>query len=741
MENMTITPDVVKEQGLSQEEYKKICKLLKREPNFTELGLFSAMWSEHCSYKNSKPVLKLFHTTGKQVIQGPGENAGVVDIGDGLAACFKIESHNHPSAVEPYDASATGGGGCIRDIFTMGAKPVALLDSLRLGKLTNEKVKFLFNEIIRGFTDYANEAGVPVVGGEIYFDECYEGNPLVNAMTVGILKKKNLMKARASGERNLVLIVGGATGKDGVAGASFASGGLDEDSEKKKSAVAIGDPKMGRILREACLELIGGNSIVGMQDMGAAGLVCSASETAYNAGMGIEIDISLVPRKEKGMSAYEVMLSESQERMLVIAEKAKLEKVKKIFSKWNVPATVIGKVTSDGILTVKEEKKTVASVPVKFLVEAPVYHREEKQPAYLNEAKKLDLKTVKEPKDLKEVLLKLLSAPTISSKESACEKGDPKNAGDVMVGSGADSAVVAIAGTNKALALTTDCNGRYCYLDPYRGGQIAVAEAARNLSCTGAKPLAITDGLNFGNPMDPEIFWQFKQAVMGISDACKALDTPVVSGNVSFYNENPRGSVDPTPIVGMVGLIEDVSTVRTPSFKAEGDKIMLLGENKNELGGSEYLKIVHNLKKGKVPGIDLERERSLEQCCQEIAKKKAANSLHDCSEGGVAVALAECSIMDKKRKLGATVDFSDTNIRRDALLFGETQSRVVISCSPENTAEVKKTAAKYKVPVCQIGEVGGDKLVIKRGKEVFITSKVSELDEAWRGTVRKYIKV
>jgi len=741
VENVTITPDVVKEQGLSQEEYKKICSLLKREPNFTELGLFSAMWSEHCSYKNSKPVLKLFHTTGKQVLQGPGENAGVVDLGDGLGVAFKVESHNHPSVVEPYEASATGGGGCIRDIFTMGAKPVGLLGSLRLGNLSDEKVRFLFKEIGRGFTDYANKVGIPVVGGEIYFDECYEGNPLVNAMTVGILKKKNLTKARASGVGNPILIVGGATGRDGVAGASFASGGLDEGSEKKKSAVAIGDPKMGRILREACLELIENGLTVGMQDMGAAGLVCSTAETAYKAGMGIEIDLNLVPRKEEGMDSYEVMLSESQERMLVIVEKEKLEKVKKTFSKWNVPATVIGKVTSDGILTVKEKNNVVASVPVKFLIEAPVYQREEKRPAYLDQANSLNLKTVKEPENLKEVLLKLLATPTISSKELVYKKSDPKNAGDILSMPGSsDSAVVAIPGTKKALAMTVDCNGRYCYLDPYKGGQIAVAEAARNIACAGAKALALTDGLNFGNPMDPEIFWQFKQVVLGISEASKVLDTPVVSGNVSFYNENPRGSVDPTAIIGMVGVIEDVSKIRTQSFKKQGDKIILLGESRNELGGSEYLKVVHNLKKGPVPVIDLEKEKSLQKCCQEITGHGLANSLHDCSEGGLAVAIAESCITDGSKKQGASINLSGADIRNDALLFGKTQTRIVISCPPKNADKIKQIAAKQGVPVQEIGEVGGDGLTIKKDGRILIDAKIKDLDSAWRGGLKKYLE-
>ena len=733
---LAITKEVIEGQGLSIEEYEMIKKRLGREPNYTELGLFSAMWSEHCSYKNSKPVLKLFPTRGKQVIQGPGENAGVVDIGDGLGVAFKIESHNHPSAIEPYAASATGGGGCLRDIFTMGARPIGLLDSLRLGSLDKGRVKFLFKNIIKGFTDYANIAGIPVLGGEIYFDETFEGNPLVNAMTVGILKKKDLVKARAAGVGNLVLIVGGATGRDGVEGAAFASGALDEESSKKTSAVAIGDPHMGRILKEACLELMQKGLVLGMQDMGAAGLICSTCETSYKAGTGIEIDISLVPRKEKGMSAYEIMLSESQERMLVIIDKAKIAAVKNIFAKWKVPVDIIGRVTGDGMVRVKEKDEVVAEVLSAALVEAPVYQRKAVRPKYLASLNKLNLSSIKQPKDYDSVLLKLLSNPTIASKDWVFKHGDPKAAKDVFLGPGSDAAAVAVAGTKKAVAATVDCNSTYCYLDPFNGGAIAVAEAARNLVCTGAKPLAITDGINFGNPKNPEVFWQFRQAALGISKACRVLNTPVVSGNVSFNNENPKGSVDPTPIVGMVGLIKDKSKIATQNFKDSGDKIILLGRNKEELGGSEYLKTIHGLKRGKVPAIDLKLEKNVQKTALEAIEKGLVQSAHDCSEGGLAVALAESCISDPEKKLGAAVKLDTKNMRLDALLFGESQSRIILSAKKNNVQKILKIAKKNKTPVAIIGEVGGSKLLINK----VINSSVRELDKTWRKSIESYLK-
>jgi phosphoribosylformylglycinamidine synthase len=734
--NFAITKELVEKQGLSWEEYQEIKKRIGREPNYTELGMFSAMWSEHCSYKNSKPILKLFPTKGKRVIQGPGENAGVVDIGDGLGVVFKIESHNHPSAVEPYAASATGGGGCIRDIFTMGARPIGLLDSLRLGSLSKERVKFLFKNIIKGFTDYANVVGIPVLAGEIYFDESYEGNPLVNAMTVGIVKNKSLVKARARGIDNLVLIVGGATGRDGVEGAAFASSGLDEEAAKKSSAVAIGDPQMGKILREACLELIEKGLVIGMQDMGAAGLTCSTCETSYKANTGMEIDIALIPRKEEGMSAYEIMLSESQERMLVIVDKNKLKEVKKIFAKWKVPVDVIGKVTNDAMVRVKENGKIVAQVPAAALVEAPVYQRKASRPKYLAEASKLNLKAIKEPPDFGEILLKLLSNPTIASKNWVFKHADPQAAKDVLVGPGSsDAGVALVAGTNKAIAATADCNSTYCYLDPFKGGQIAVAEAARNIVCSGAQPLAITDGINFGNPKNPEVFWQFKQSALGISKACRALNTPVVSGNVSFNNENPKGSVDPTPIVGMVGLIKDKEKITTQYFKNSQDVIILLGKNKEELGGSEYLKTVYGLKKGKCPEIDLILEKKVQKAALEAINKGLVESAHDCSEGGLAVALAESCLSNPQKKLGAVIELASAKIRKDALLFGESQSRIILSARPQNVKKILSIAKKNKTPVAVIGYVRGDSLVI----EGLVNISLTELAQAWDGAIEKQL--
>ena len=735
-DGLTITKEIIEKQGLSIEEYEMIKKSLGRQPNFTELGMFSAMWSEHCSYKNSKPILKLFPTKGKQVIQGPGENAGVVDIGDGMGVVFKVESHNHPSAVEPYAASATGGGGCIRDIFTMGAKPIGLLDSLRLGSLEDKHVRFLFKNIVRGFTDYTNLVGLPVLGGEIYFDDSYAGNPLVNAMTVGIVRNKAIIKAMAKGVDNLVLIVGGATGRDGVEGAAFASSGLDEEAIKKSSAVAIGDPKMGKILREACLELMHKGLVIGMQDMGAAGLTCSTCETSYKANTGIEIDIALVPRKEEGMNAYEVMLSESQERMLVIVDKDRLEEVRKVFAKWKVPVDVIGRVTDDGLVRVKENGEVVAEVPAAALVEAPIYHRNATKPKYLSKVNQLNLASIKEPKDYNRALVKLLSNPTIASKAWVFKHGDPKVAGDVLLGPGSDAGIAAVPGTKKAIAVTTDCNSTYCYLDPFKGGEIAVAEAARNLVCVGAKPLAITDGINFGNPKNPEVFWQFKQAALGISKACRALNTPVVSGNVSFNNENPKGSVDPTPIVGMVGLVKDKAKIVTQYFKNKGDVILLLGKNKEELGGSEYIKTIHSLKKGKVPDIDLKLEKSAQKTTLEAIEKGLVESAHDCSEGGLAVALAESCISNSAKLIGAKVDLAGERMRADALLFGESQSRIVLSAKPKNVKKILQIAKKNKTPVAIIGEVGGNKLVINR----LVNLSVNDLYKAWHNAIENHLK-
>ena len=718
--------------GLSPDEHKKIIELLKKEPNYTELGLFSAMWSEHCSYKNSKRLLKLLPKEAKEVFIGSGENSGAVSITDDQAIVFKVESHNHPSAVAPYEASATGGGGCIRDIFTVGARPLFLLGSLRFGLMSNERTVHLFKEIGRGFTDYANDVGFPVLAGEVCCDESYQGNPLVNAMVVGILNKDELVRAKAEGVGNLVLIVGGPTGKDGVEGASFASAGLDESSQEKTNAVAIGDSKMGKQLIGACLELAKKKLVVGMQDMGAAGLVCSTSETAYKAGTGIEIDISSVPRKEEGMTPYEVMLSESQERMLLIVRPENLEEVEKVLQGYAVPSSLIGKVTDDGMLRVKEKGNLIAEVPAKFLAEGPEYVRETSQPKYLEETRNLNLEEIKAPQDYNSVLGELLSSPTIASKEWIAKKVDPGLTKNSCLASGNDTCVYYLAEINKAVAASIDGNGLYCYLDPFLGGEIAVAEAARNLVCCGAQPLGLTDGLNFGNPYNPEVYWQFEKVISGISQACKVFGLAVVSGNVSFYNESPKGAIYPTPVIGMVGLIDDVKTITSCDFKNENDLILLFGENKEELGGSQYLRLIHGQAKGTPPQIDLEQEKRLQQAVLKIVRQGLARSAHDCSQGGLAVALAESCIAGR---LGALINL-DQKIRTDALLFGETQSRIIISLSPADEDKVKEICSEFNVQYKCIGKVKGDCLKINDS----IDFKVADLEKAYKEAIPKIVK-
>ncbi len=734
--------ELAKEMGFTAEEFNEIKKLLGREPNFTELGVFSAMWSEHCSYKNSRKLFSLFPTKGKQVLVGAGEeNSGIVDIGDGLGVAFKIESHNHPSAVEPFEAAATGIGGCLRDIFTTGARPVAGLGSLRFGSLDNERVKFLFTEVIRGLAHYANTAEVNAVGGDTYFDESYEGNPLVNAFVVGIVTTKNIVRGTASGAGNPIYYVGGDTGRDGVGGASFASKEITEESASAKSAVAIGDPELGKRLREACLELIEKGLVAGMQDMGAAGLTCSTCETATRSGTGVEIDVSLVPQREKGMTPYEILLSESQERMLAILKKDKVDEALKILKKWHINAVKIGEVTNDGMMRVKEKGSVVCEVPAELLTKkAPMYDREIKEPSYLKDVQSIDYGSLEEPKDFNEVLLKLLDSPSIASKEWAYKKFTFMNKDEVLVGAGSDAAVVKIKGTKKALAISVDCNGRYCYLNPYNGAMMAVAEAARNIVCVGGRPLAITDGLNFGNPMKPENYWQFRKCIEGLSAACKVLDTPVISGNVSFYNENPKGAVDPTPMVGMVGLIKDTSRYITQEFKNEGDTIVLLGENKSDLSGSEYLYVIHKQKKGN-PQIDMNLEKSVQEVCLEATEIGILNSAHDCSGGGLAVTLAESCIANKDRMIGAVVKLEyPEDMRKNALLFGEVPSRIVVSVSKNNLSTLEKIAKKHSVPYQILGDVGGEKLTIQYGQAVIIDLPLTTLSKTWREAIPKRVE-
>jgi phosphoribosylformylglycinamidine synthase subunit PurL len=729
---------LAKEMGLTEEEFAKIKDILKRDPNFTELGVFSAMWSEHCSYKNSRKQFKKFFTKTKQVLIGAcEENSGIVDIGDGLGVSFKIESHNHPSAVEPFEASATGIGGCLRDIFTTGARPVAVLGALRFGSLDTEKVKFLFKEVIRGLAHYANKSEVDAVGGDTYFDKSYEGNPLVNAFCVGVLEHKNIMRGIAYGVGNPVFYIGGDTGRDGVGGASFASQEITEDSGVDTSTVAIGDPELGKRLRQACLELIEKGLVVGMQDMGAAGLTCSSSETASRSKTGIEIDVAFVPQREKNMTPYEILLSESQERMLAILKQGKEEEAFSILSKWDIKAVKIGKVTDDGIMRVKENGVVVCEVPAAALTEmAPLYDRESREPDYLKEAQNLELAKVKQPKDLNSVLLELLDSPTIASKEFAYSNFNIINKEDVIVGAGSDAAVVKVKGTKKALALSVDCNGRFCYLNPFNGAMMNVAEAARNIVCSGGRPLAITDGLNFGNPMKPENYWQFEKCIEGLSHACSVLNTPIVSGNVSFYNENPKGAIDPSPMVGMVGLIEDADKHVTQNFKNTGDVIVLLGENRPDLSGSEYLNLIHDMKKGN-PQIDIEQEKRLHEAVLAAIGSGIINSAHDLSEGGLAVALAESAISDSKNMHGASVELNKNGARADEILFGEAPSRIIVTLQKDNLKKLQAIANKNNIPLNEIGVVGGDSLAIKIDNALAVDIKVSGLSKAWRNAISR----
>ncbi len=731
-----ITKKLVKDHGLTEGEHQKIIKLLGREPAFTELGIFSVMWSEHCSYKSSKVHLRKFPTKSEIVVQGPGENAGAIDIGDGLAAVFKIESHNHPSFIEPYQGAATGVGGILRDIFTMGARPIALLNSLRFGPLQPAKNRFLFEGVVSGIADYGNCMGVPTVGGEIYFSECYNLNPLVNAFCLGILKKEAIFKGNASGIGNSVIYVGSKTGRDGIHGVTMASEEFDDASEAKRPNVQVGDPFTEKLLLEACLEAMKKGLIVGIQDMGGAGLTSSSSEMAGRAGTGIEIDTSLVPAREEGMMPYEIMLSESQERMLIVAEKDKEKEIFNIFKKWDLDAVKIGKVTGDGRLRIRHGKEIFADIPVEGLTEeAPVYERPIARPKTQDEINFLDLNQIAIPDNYNDALIKLLSSPTIANKAWVYEQYDHMVRTNTILIPGSDAAVIRIKDTSKALAITTDCNSRYCYLDPYKGGVIAVAEAARNLVCTGAKPLAITDCLNFGNPEKPEIMWQFEQSVQGISDACKAFDTPVISGNVSFYNDTKGISIYPTPIIGMVGLILSAEQYISQYFKDNGDIIILLGENKEELGGSEYLKVTHNIERGNPPEIDLNLEIKIHRTLLDANKMGLIKSAHDCSEGGLAVTLSECCISNKEKKIGAVIDLND-NMRTDALLFGETQSRIIITASPAKIDSLKNVLEGYKIPYTLLGKVGGERLIINNNSSKLIDITIDNLNGAWRDSIK-----
>jgi phosphoribosylformylglycinamidine synthase subunit PurL len=706
-----MTPELVADHGISEGEYALILEILGREPTYTELGVFSAMWSEHCGYKNSRPLLRTLPTRAPWVLQGPGENAGVIDVGDGLAVAFKIESHNHPSAVEPYQGAATGVGGILRDVFTMGARPIAVLNSLRFGELdgpTSERVRYLLAGVVKGIGDYGNCVGIPTVGGEIYFDSAYDGNPLVNAMAIGLMKREELITAVAEGVGNPIMAVGSKTGRDGIHGATFASAELTEESQAKRPMVQVGDPFTEKLLLEASLELIRSGHIVGIQDMGAAGLVSSSTEMAARGGTGVDIEITLVPVREPGMTPYEILLSETQERMLVVAREGREEEVRSILGKWGLDAETIGHVTDTGMYVIRENGVPVVSIPGEPLVGGcPTYTREGRENPEITRLRSWSPDALSEAEadlDAGEVLLRLLDSPTLASKRWIYEQYDSTVRTNTVVGPGSDAAVLRLRGTRRAIAATTDCNGRYVYLNPYRGGQIAVAEAARNLVCSGALPRAVTDNLNFGNPLKPEVYHQMSEAVRGIAEACSTLETPVTGGNVSLYNESPTGAIYPTPTIGMVGVVEDIDHITTAGFRREGDDILLLGETLDEIGGSEYLKVIHGLVAGDAPSIDLDAERRLQQALLEVIRAGWIASAHDISEGGLAVALTESAI-GGDGLFGVDVEIGGSLPVR-SLLFGESQSRIVVSCDPPRTADLLRHFGERSVAAARIGAVG-----------------------------------
>ena len=801
MTESAITPELVAKHNLTPEEYAHAVEILGRTPSYTELGIFSVMWSEHCSYKNTKPLLKTFPTKSPKILVGAGEeNAGIIDIGDGIAIAFKIESHNHPSAVEPFQGATTGVGGIVRDIFTMGARPVCAVNSLRFGPITangesdisNSKSEIannrrLFAGVVSGIAHYGNCFGIPTVAGEVYFDKTYQGNPLVNAFCLGVLRHEQITRGAAKGVGNPVFYVGPATGRDGLAGAAFASQDLTEESaEQQRGAVQVGDPFMEKLVCEACLELLATGCVAGMQDMGAAGLTCSTCEMAARAGTGIEIELDKVPQRAPNMSSYELMLSESQERMLIVVHKGREEEVKRIFDKWDLPWAEIGIITDTGHMKVRHGGKLVVDIPAKKIAdESPVYQREAKEPAYIAEVKAFRLDGIADTTAPADVLKKLLAWPSIASKNWVYRQYDHQVRDGSVVLPGSDAAVIRIKTdslpvmsaelaakvgdpkvSEKLIAMTVDCNGGYVYLDPYEGAKIAVAEACRNLACSGALPLGATDNLNMPSPLKPELFWQIKESVRGLAEGCKAFNAPVTGGNCSLYNQSPAGPIDPTPTISVVGLIDKPEHVTTQWFKDEGDAIILLGEAVDKadpifgLGGSAYLQVIHGKKNGSPPRCDLEVAKTLHTTLIGLIQSGLVKSAHDCSEGGLAVALAESCISqliarETPRLIGATIDLSkpltpslspsdgervakpgEGNVRLDALLFGETQSRIVISCKPLDAVKVVERAKLMGVPAVQIGKVGGDKLMVKTASGEF-SAPLTELHDAWWNSIAR----
>jgi len=709
-----VTAETAKQLGLSEDEFQKIVAILGRTPNYTELSIYSVMWSEHCSYKNSIFYIKTLPREGKGLLAKAGEeNAGLVDIGNGYACAFKIESHNHPSALEPYQGAATGVGGINRDIFTMGARPIAQLNSLRFGNLNSDKTKWLMKGVVKGIGDYGNAFGVPTVGGEVFFDECYNVNPLVNAMSVGILKVGESISATSHGEGNPVYIIGSSTGKDGIHGATFASADITEDSAESLPSVQVGDPFQEKLLLEASLEVIKTGAVIGMQDMGAAGITCSTSEMSAKGQSGMIIHLDRVPLRQQNMQPFEILLSESQERMLVIVKKGREKEVEYVLEKWDLHYAVIGEVTSGDRLKYYMDDELVADVPAETLVlggGAPVYKREFKEPAYYSEFQKFNIDDVKEPENYKEIADFLLTHPNIASKKWVYEQYDSM-VGTINMSSNkpSDAAIVNVKKTDSALALKVDCNSRYVYADPHKGGAIAVSEAARNITCSGGEPIAITNCLNFGNPYNPEVYWQFVQAIKGIGEACTKFSTPVTGGNVSFYNQSSyEGPVFPTPVIGMLGMVHDKNKVMTLDFKNEGDLIYLVGECRDDISSSEYLYSWHHVKGSPAPYFDLSEEYEVQSAVKELIQKGLIESAHDCSDGGLFVTLAESAMAGN---LGFDID-TDISIRKDAFLFGEGQSRIVVTVKPENEDAFTDLLLNSKAEFSCLGMVDGKEMVV-----------------------------
>ncbi len=728
------------EHGLNEEEFEMIKTRLGRVPTFTELGVYSVMWSEHCSYKNSIIELKKLPREGEHMLVAAGEeNAGLVDIGDGLGCAFKIESHNHPSAIEPYQGAATGVGGIHRDIFTMGARPVASLNSLRFGSLENPRVRYLLDGVVRGIGDYGNSFGIPVIGGEVYFDESYEGNPLVNAMSIGLVEAGKTVSAISEGIGNPVIIVGASTGRDGIHGATFASEEISEASEAKRPSVQVGDPFTEKLLLEASLEVLKTGAVVGMQDMGAAGIACSTSEMTAKGGQGMLIDLDKVPAREDGMTAYELLLSESQERMLIVAKKGREQEVIDVYEKWDLHGVVIGEVVDTDKVTYMKDGEVKGDMFAEHLVlggGAPQYIRETKKPAYLDEVQNFDIDSLDHPTDHEETIKTLLSSVNVASKRWVHEQYDTTVRTNTVTSPGAsDSGVIRVKGTNRGLVAKTDCNGRYVYLNPRRGGQIAVIESARNVVCSGGKPLAITNCLNFGNPYKPEVYWTFKEALGGMGDACKALNTPVTGGNVSFYNENPNSAIFPSPIIGMLGLIEDVEKhTTTPAFKEDGDVVLYIGADRKGLGGTEYLKKIHNLTTGDAPELDIPFEVKLQEALLDAIKAGFITAAHDISDGGLAITLAEMAIYGKK---GANINIGSLSGNRLEVLFSEAQSGILITISQDDLKTALAHFKKADVPIIDLGQVVGKKLVIEGVGELDVHEMSAIYEGALPGIMEK----